>query len=257
MVFRRRFRRFGGKRRRVNLRSPFRRKRTSFVARRTTFRRRARATKRAIPATGSARMSVLFKSCNRLLFTSGTSKTLAILQLTPNNLLDPWGDASSTVQPLGWDQWNNFFLRYRAIKIHLTLDWAKEISPAAHNLPAIVGHHITQQTGEIADTDTFQAVCDLPRTRWKYMPSNDDTSATQRVRQTVSISPRALYKATDVRNFDTTTSAAPTNLAFLQLFVGDGTNAALTNTTTFMSCLVTMRITGFFHDRTQLPISVI
>ncbi len=212
---------------------------------------------RIIPGICPAKLPVSFSSCNKLLFTSGTSKTLAIIQLEPNNLLDLFGDGSSTVQPLGWDQWNAFFLRYRAQKITLTFDWSKEISAAAHNLSAIVGYHITQQTGDIADTDTFQAICDLPRTSWKYMPGSDDTAATQRVKQTLTINPMEIFKATDVRNFDTQTSTAPVNRVFLQLFVGDASNAALTNTTTFVACLVTIKVEGFFHDRLQLPISVI
>ncbi len=212
---------------------------------------------RIIPGVCPAKLPVVFSACNRLLFTSGTSKTLAIIQLEPNNLLDIFGDGSSTVQPLGWDQWNAFYLRYRALKITITLDWAKEISAAAHNLPAIVGYHVTQQTGDIADTDTFQAVCDLPRTVWKYLPSSDDLVTTQRASQKVIIKPMDIFKASDVRNFDTQTATAPVNRVFVQLFIGNAANAALTDATTFCSCLVTFKVEGFFHDRLQLPLSVI
>ncbi len=218
--------------------------------------RRRRTLRRSVPGVGPATMPVTFKSCNRLLFTSGTAKTLVLIQLNINNLLDLYGDGSSTIQPLGWDQWNNFFLRYRAQSISVTLDWSKEIAAAAHQLPAFVGYHITQESGDIEDTDTFQGVCDLPRTQWKYMPASDDNVTTQRARQTFTVNPMSLFKSKDVFEFDTTTTTAPVKKAFVQLFVGNATNAALANTTTFMSCLVTIRVRGFFHDRLQLPISV-
>ncbi len=221
------------------------------------FRQRRRKRRVAVPGVGPAKAFVNFKACLRVIFTFGTTKTAVVFDLTPNNMIDPFGGASSSVQCLGWDQWMAFYNRYRVTSIRVNLKWAKEIAAGAHNLPAAVGYHLTQTAGEITDTDSFATICDLPRTRWRYIPANDDTAQTQTASQTMVIKPQSLFKATDQREFDTLIATPPTLIPKLQLFVTGADQSTLANDTTFVSCLVTYQIQGFFYDRLQLPISAI
>ncbi len=233
------------------------RKRATTMRRRRTTRSTRIPRQMTLPSIMPQKAHVPFKTCQLIALTSGTSEFMALADMTPNNLADPWGAASSTIQPVGFDQWAAFYNRYRVTKVKIGMQFSKGIVTSAQNLSAVVGYRF-DQTLLLAVTSDFQDVCAAPRTRWRYVPANEDAARTQQVKMKTTVYPASMFKEGNKRNLDTLmTPTDPVNMPHFTIFCVSATGAALANTMNAFNVLITMEFTGFFHDRKLLPESVI
>ncbi len=231
------------------------RKRTKYVRR--AFRSRPRRL-RPLPAIMKPRQTVNFKVCDFVPLITGTSESMALATLTPSNLADPFGGASSVIQPTGLDQWNAFFARYRCLVVYFELQFSVGIVTSAQNTSLIVGYRVNQ-TSSLGVTDAFQTICNEPRTRWKYLAANEDTAVPRQVRMRGSYRIKSLFPGqNEGQDFDTVgTSGAPTLLPTLQLFACSALDANLADSLNICNVLTKLTLKGYFHDRQLIPVSVI
>ncbi len=211
-----------------------------------------------LPAVMKAFQPVTFNTCDLVPLTSGTGEFTALQALRPNNLLDPWGGASSVIQPVGLDQWVNFYNRYRVTDVYVHMKFAKAFGAAAQNMDAAFGYRV-DQASVIDVTTTFQEVCNVPRTKWKYMPAESAETKTQTVSMSTHVKPDLLFKGVDKRtNLDVVfPTTAPLLQPILTIFAMNVDETAIANSLNVCNVMVHMTIKGFFYDRKLLPESQI
>ncbi len=249
--YRRAFTRLGGPRYHLRAKGDAHRKWT--WGRKTYIRRPI-----GLPGIGAKKQYVTFEACGfKALAAPAANKKLSLLDLNITSLFDWSGDMSATLQPMGIDEWFNFYNKWRTTRVVAKVTFSKAPTSAIMSTALAAGVMVTQSAADIVDTDLVSTVCEFFRSRFRVMMAADTAGTATSVRGfKVVVNPTSLFDSpVSTGDYNQTGSANPTNNPILIIWIGRLDDADLA-TVTHGDVFVKVRISGYFFDRKQLTASV-